>query len=237
MSDSILHGAMPEPDGGLSTPVRDSFWSAPGWREIGMQYSCVPNVETPWDPMVLREIWTFDPGIIPIWVDWIFQSPADDAGGHRLVSFGRHAVGRRCIDPTGVVIPEGMVRMPQMPCQGVTFETPNILIRIFEGNKDPQDAPDLPGEFVPFDMRIYKKLREDYIENMSLGDLKGKYIYDPLATRERRSKKVKEEWDYRMRDLNEFVTKKLENVSDVEIKEHFGRLKERARARASRLGR
>jgi hypothetical protein len=95
-----------------------------GWLEIGQFYTCVPDSAYPWDPQVMKEIWKLAPDAIPLWVQWVFQVPPEDAQSGFVV-FGRHALGRKLWHPRSPV-EEFRVSMPTMPCQGLTFEKPKI---------------------------------------------------------------------------------------------------------------
>jgi glutamate--cysteine ligase len=49
--------------------------------------------------------------------------------------------------------------MPTMPCQGLTFERPNRIWFIHEGDRN-RDYPDIPGTFLPFDDTIVHRAKE-----------------------------------------------------------------------------
>jgi hypothetical protein len=195
--------------------------NATGWREIGMFFSCVPSELYPWDPDVLKAIWEFDPGVIPIWVRWVFQAPAEDSNHFETVVFGRHALGRYVDNPSEgtVTFKPGQVTMPDMPCQGVKFKTPNILIRILEGFPIPGAPSDLPHEYVPFDWRVYYKLRRDYLENITAKEYARKEMERIETQRAKRKADLEAEHAYRMKDFGKYVEKKIEQISDVEHKE------------------
>src|SRR5262245_11111658 len=109
----------------LVLPIRDSPATAPGWREVAVEYTCVPDACYPWDPEVLKAIQTFCPDVAPLWVRWVFLSPRSDAG-EQLVIFGRHGIGRRVSNPRAALYPLHCP-MPELPCKGLRFSQPNVV--------------------------------------------------------------------------------------------------------------
>jgi hypothetical protein len=208
----------------LEVPIRDSFQTAPGWRDLGMEYTCVPDAQYPWDPKVLRTIWTFDPGVIPMWVRWAFLSPADD-GQEEVVIFGRHAIGRHVDNPHSQLEPLH-VSMPPMPCQGVRFDRPNLIELIAVGAPDKR-ASDLPGEYMPFGYQLVKHLRKQYRE-ATAKEIYKLAVTDKQAAADENLRKVRQEELYRRADVEAFVAKKLENVSEIEMRDRMLGKRERA---------
>jgi hypothetical protein len=227
----IYQGRSPKDGPTYTIPVRDSRENAPGWLDLGMTFSCVPHAVYPWKPEILKMIWEFDPGIVPIWIDWTFQAPSDDATPSRTVTFGRHAVGRYKSVLSENVPKIESCDMPSMPCQGVTFKRPNILIRMFEGDPMPGYPSDLPGEFVPWDASIYKRLQQLFIrDDISTKQLAKQLVENTVEAREKRREACRKEHEERMADIEKYATKKLEAASDREIEEHFLRRQHRTRA-------
>ena len=232
MDDEELYPALSAPPQGptIAVPLHDSPENASGWRDLGMKFSCVPHAVYPWTSDVLRAIWMFDPGIVPIWIEWSFQAPYDDATPGRIKTFGRHAVGRYKPILTNNVPKIESCDMPAMPCQGVTFKKPNILIRMFEGAPTPGLPADLPGSFVPWDFSIAKRLEQLFVRSdTSAKELAKQVVGGITAEHEKRRASLKAEHDDRMKDLRKFVDKKLESMSDREVKEHFQRRQHRTR--------
>lgn len=190
--------------------VADSPANAPGWRDLGMEFSCVPDALYPWDPTILKQIWAFDPGVIPVWVRWAFLAPNSTS----TVVFGRHALGRRLVDPRRDLTMFS-VTMPSMPCQGVTFAQPNELFLYWAGPTDGE----CPGEYRAFDIELVKYLLERQIHDLSPAEIKDKYILGPLLRDVERANKAREEEKYARRDLDRYMDKQLENVSEVELRD------------------
>lgn len=195
----------------LTMPVRDSFHTAGGWRELGVSYSCIPDPVYPWSPEVLKAIWEFDPGVIPLWVRWAFLSPDGE-----VVVFGRHAIGRRVRDPHTAIWPM-QVEMPSFPCNGVRFERPNLIEMILLGDPDPR-AADLPGAYQPFNWNLYKLLRKSYLET-SVKELAKRTIHDPEARRQEELSKLRAEQAYIRKDVEKFIEKQLDNLSEVQLRD------------------
>jgi hypothetical protein len=201
----------------LEVPIRDSFQTAPGWRDLGIEYTCIPDATYPWDPKVLRTIWSFDPGVIPMWVRWGFLSPADD-GQEKVEIFGRHAIGRAVHNPHALLEPLH-VSMPPMPCQGVRFERPNLVELIAVGKPDSR-ASDLPGEYMPFGYQLVKHLRKQYRE-ASARQLYKEAVTDKQEAAALALAKVRAEEAYRRADVEAFVARKLDGVSELEMRDRM----------------
>lgn len=206
----------------ITAPIRDSFHTAPGYRELAVEYSCVPDPLYPWDPAVLRAIWTFDPRVVPLWVRDIYLSPAD-TGEPEVVVFGRHGIGVTIDTPVGQPIPMPCT-MPSMPCQGVSFKAPSTVILVWHSGLFGYTHPkyvDLPGEYMPFDMGLYHYLRASYLDNATSKEV----IFDVVEGQRLRHEKLKSrinaEFEYRMKDVGQYVDKQLERVSEQDWAEHL----------------
>jgi len=206
-------------------PVRDSFYTAPGYREIGMFYSCVPDPAYPWDSKVMREIWKYAPDAIPMWVHWVFLSP-QETGNPEVVVFGRHALGRRIENQRGYLEPF-RCHMPTMPCQGLHFERPNDIWFIHQGpmGKHPK-YKDLPGDYLPFDSDLVKKVA-DISQGFKMTDaeyrkhLEEVMIRNPIAREMLRVKHNSSEKAYARRHVDEYVDRQYEKVGDQEVLDFY----------------
>jgi len=197
----------------VQRPIRDSFHTAPGWRDVGMEISCVPDAVYPWGAAELKQIWAWDPGVVPLWVRWAFLKAADEGGG--LVVFRRHAIGRHVKNPHGDMTLHN-VQMPSMPCQGVKFERPNQIELILMG----ETLGDVPGEFLPWGPWLVQKLRTLYRE-LHPKELKRELLDVPWEAAARRKQQARAEDAYRKRDLDRYITRKLKDVSEIEAREWF----------------
>lgn len=201
----------------LAHKPADSFHTAPGWRELAFDLTCVPNGLSPWNPEVVKAIWKFDPTFVPMWVNWAFAPPGHD---DEAIVFGRHVIGRYDQNLTNQPA-DFTVEMPSFPCQGITFKRPNVLelVLMMPTNTDYPESPDLPGDYVAFDWPLVEWLRERYKASEAF-DHKD-YINRKQVEHEVAAEKRREEEEYRQRDLMKFVNKQLEKVSEVEIKNHL----------------
>jgi hypothetical protein len=203
----------------LRVPLRDSPENARGYREVGIEYSCVPDVAYPWDPEMVKAIREFMPDVAPMWVQWVFLRP----NSKEKVVFGRHALGRAIKEPGRDLLPFRCA-MPSFPCRGLTFEKPNRIWFIHEGDRD-RDYPDIPGTFLPFNDSIVHRAREscrylklsekEYREQMEK-DL----ILDVKEVWDRRKAAGLAEREARDKDFQKYAQKLLDSISDVEMAEY-----------------
>lgn len=184
-----------------------------GWIDEGMEISCVPDAVHPWDPNVLKAIWSFDPGAIPIWIRWKFRR--FDREDNSVKIFGRHGIGRYTASPK-TDLPRFACEMPSMPCQGVTFAKPN-LIELILMKHDSQD--DSPGSFVPWNWDLYHFLRARYKERTPK-ELR-KVVTDKLEREQKAREHLRAEWAYQMADIQKFAEKKMEQAGELELRNHL----------------
>jgi hypothetical protein len=206
-------------------PIRDSFYTAPGYREIGMFYSCVPDPAYPWDPKIVREIWKWAPDAVPMWVHWVFLSP-QETGNPKIEIFGRHALGRVIKNRRGSLEPM-RVLMPTFPCQGLTFEKPNDIWFIHQGPMGlHKKYKDLPGDYLPFDSDLVMKVAEasqgfKMTEAEYRAHLTKVMITDPIKRELARIAALKAERAYARGDVLEYVDRQYEKVGDQEALNHY----------------
>ena len=202
-----------------------AFPERKGWQEVGLFFTCKPNVEHPWNPNIIKAIWEFDPRVIPCWVNWVFLAPPEDSDAGREVVFGRHVLALHIEDPQAD-IDEFPCEMPIMPCQGIKFKKPNKLVSIL---MKPNGKNDLPGEYLEMDWPVVEWLRSRFVREESAKELASTFINSAREEYNRRKAQLSDDMEYRRRDLQKFVNSKLANVSEVEIKEYLLRKKERVR--------
>lgn len=210
-SSPVLHGE-----------VADSFHTAPGWREVSCELTCVPDPEYPWDPKIVKAIWVFDPTFVPCMMRWAFAPPNDD---QERVVFKRFLVARH--EPNlRQGAPEFAVEMPAMPCQGIVFKIPNVLEFPWmkPENSEHPDAPDLPGDFLPFDWPLVEYLQHRLM--LTTQGPQGAELGRHMVRQERDrlqqvAVRIDEERAYRERELARYVGKKLEQASEIEVRDHL----------------
>lgn len=198
----------------LLMPVADSPETAPGWRDMGMDFSLSEDVAHPRDPAVTKAIQVFDPKLVPLWCRWGFLPP----GGSEVVVFGRHAIGRWVDNPLQqkeMIL--SLVNQVEFIWEGSIF-----------GNRDPRGS-DLPGSYMPWDWQLYSFCRQNFVRNPDAASMKDRFIEQPKEAKKKRRKKQAEEQAYIARDLEKFVNKKLEEAGEVEMKNHFLGKKEASR--------
>lgn len=205
--------------------VADSPSSAPGWREIDTQYTCVPDPTYPWDPKIMKAIQEFAPDAVPLWVHWVFMSPKE-TGNPQLVVFGRHALGRAVRNPGSQLEPFRCL-MPTMPCRGLTFTKPNRIWFIHEGSPDERYL-DLPGSYLPFDGSILDRAKRSstgfqMTEKEFIESLRAEFIEKQRAAEEAALRAREEDMAARDADFMDYAVKQFERISEVEMKEHMGR--------------
>ena len=219
-----LDGVLPDPSAlpELYTKRRTDFQTAPGFREIGMEYTCIPDPVYPWDPTIMKQIWEYAPDAVPMWVRWVFRSPEEDTNPHDVV-FGRHALGRAIKNARSSQIPF-RCDMPTMPVQGLHFEQPNSIWFIHEGARPTEKYVDLPGEYLPFDSELLLRVKENARGFKMSDEEYKKYLHDELIDKvrerwEAQAAANREDMDARNRDFDAYAQKIFDSLSDVEIAE------------------
>lgn len=222
----------------LRVKFADSPYTAPGWRELGVEYSCIPDAAYPWDPQVMREVWKYAPDAVPLWVRWAFLSP-QETGNPKVTVFGRHGLGRH-IDDLHSDLDGFRCEMPDMPCQGVRFKKPNRIWFIHQGKMTRDRNAALPGEYLPFDGTLLDTVRD---ASTAFRQTAKEFIAAEkermiLSKRRRREEFFRRYWADmadRDRDFGRYAAKMQERISDVEIKEYMGAAGQREPERKPRI--
>jgi hypothetical protein len=124
-------------------------------RMVAVRVQTFPHVLYPWDPAVLKAIHEFDPRVIPVWINRVYVTPT---GGTIVV--GRHGIASHVpavdrhqqIDPIFYRALTGIHGSIERPTQ-LDFHVEHR--NGFGG---------LPGEYLPFDWRVYRILRSTFNE-------------------------------------------------------------------------
>lgn len=231
-AQSVLPTAAQAP--ALHGKFADSPFTAPGWRELGVEYSCIPDAVYPWDRDVMREILRWAPDAVPMWVRWVFQSPQRDGDVYVKV-MGRHAIGRHVAN---LALAQSPFRceMPPMPCRGLYFKRPNRIWFVHQDTMsyDRKDAA-LLGGYLPFDWALANKVMDMSIDfRLTEKEFKAaemeRMLERPIAARELFFKQRDDDMDYRARDFGQYRDKQVEKVSDVDIMQQVGRIAARMAA-------
>lgn len=208
-----LHAALGAARQPIQVPLRDSPHTAPGWREVGMFFTMVypPGMEPEAD--AVAAVRRAHPDMIPLWVNWVFRSPADE--GDEEQCFGRHAIGRHVQDQQGALEPLKIEAMPLFK----RLPKPQLLEAIFQGPKSKSSKwSDLPGAYQPFNWEVAGWILENYGVKTSREFYEAK-VARPARARAAAERAKAEEQEYIKRDLDRFVEKQLAKVSEVEMKE------------------
>jgi hypothetical protein len=179
---------------------------AHGWRQIGEWFDDVDDPIHPRDPDVyaaMRRRWP-DMTAFRMHTQWI--TPAGS-----VLTFWHHGVGRFVPTPKTDHTIVGMLRTAAS-----IGAPPNVLERIFEGARGSDGKP---GEFLPFTWeRYYELVRDDIAWDPNQTPLEA--VRELLANREARVQAARAaltaEIMDRGRDLEPYIKRQLEKISDVE---------------------
>lgn len=197
----------------LSWNVADSFHTAPGYRQLGVEYSCILDSLYPPEREVMQAVKRIAPDLEYMWVRWILLSPSN-TGNPKVEVYGRHALGRIVSDPHNtlpflpVTLPHGMS----------TRRRPNKVHRIFQNMHD-KGVTGLGG-YLPFDWNVYYWIAETYKE-ATAKELFQVYAQEPEDASQVRKASIQSHMDYIQEDIGKWIQKKLDDVSELEVKEHF----------------
>lgn len=204
---------------GISREAVTAKHMAPGYRTLRTEYTCIPDVAHPWDPDVVKTIWEFAPGFVPMWERRVLQ-PQGKIGDDGIIVVGRHALGR-VIRNQRSWLPGLRVLMPTFPCQGLTFDRPNDLAFVHEDVLEEGQSRDLPGPYLPFDGSIVRKAA-DLAIGYSMSDkeyrdfLQSTMVEGPWEAWRKRQEQLEEEMEGREREFAPYARKMMGRISDVE---------------------
>jgi hypothetical protein len=83
---------------------------------------------------------------------------------------------------------------------------------------------DLPGEYIEFDMSVVSWMRSKFIENTTPAEEARNYVASAKIANERRKEALKMDMAARYGDVNKYITKRMQDVSDVEVKDYLRRM-------------
>lgn len=177
------------------------------FRQIGEdKYTCVAPAGFEKDPAVTRAIQSFDPGLIPIWRLQRWKFPGEDK--ETLVV--HHGIGRFYPYPRHIRRPFH-VTMPT----GAEHPAPNFLDAVFEDTDSLTFKMGGPGVYMPWDWSTYYFCRREFDRITA-----EKYLLLIEAHRERMEterRKFEEEVEYRKKQIEPWILKKLEDeVSEAD---------------------
>lgn len=176
------------------------------WRNVGDDhYTCVAPPGYEIDPAVTAAIHEFDPGAIPLWDVRLWIPP----GSLEPIPFVYHGIARYYPFPRQLRRPP-RVMMPAVP----THETPNFLDAVFEDDTTKLCRAGGPSAYIPWGWNVYVWCRTQF--NRLTAE-----AYDKLLERRRaRDAAKRKAWQddiaYRKKQIEPWILRKLEGVSDAD---------------------
>lgn len=181
-----------------------------GWLDLGVEYSCIPDSMYPWKADLVKDIWKVAPSFRPAWARQVLKHSV--SGEIKVV--GCHVIATKVPDPHNQLYPFP-VEMPTMPCNGLTFDAPNVIERHWQGDR----VGDLPGEYMTFES-LYSFCKAAFKER-SAEELKEELLDKPAEARAKAAAARQAEHEYKQRDIQAYAQKKLDQLSELEVKEHL----------------
>lgn len=172
------------------------------WRWRAERITCVAPPGFEIDPAVTAAIREFDPGLIPIWRVSLWVDPSGIE--RKLV---HHGIARRYPFPRHVRRPFRV----EMPVASQS-EVPNFLDAIFEDNYSDAYKMGGPGDYIPWDWGVYRWCREQFDRIKEKTYLK--LLRKRMDLIERLQKEHAEDLEYRKKQIEPWILKQLEKVSD-----------------------
>lgn len=188
-----------------------------GWRIVGDDvYTCVPPPGFEIDPAVLKAIHEFDPGVIPLWRIQLWIRPNEE----EKYAVVHNGIGRHYPHPR-------YLRRPfyvQMPI-GATHPAPNFLDAIFDDQLCATYLMGGPGTYLPWDWSVYYWCRQRY---MTITLAKFDQLMERKHEREDRiHRKWREELEYGKKQIEPYLQKKAEAISDVDWDNYLALMRHR----------
>lgn len=189
------------------------------FRQIGDDvYTCVAPAGFEKDPAVTAAIQEFDPGVIPFWLLQIWEIDGKEQ------TFVYHGIGRYYPFPRHLRR-QFHVDMPA----GAGFPAPNFLDAIFSEQNCPRYYQGGPAEYLPWDWSVYYWCRKKY-ETLTI-EAYDKRVQAHLARIIAMMKAHREEIEYRKKELEPWIMRQLERVSEYDWKQLLARQHRNAVAR------
>jgi len=164
------------------------------------QYSCVAPPGFEKDPAVTAAIQEFDAGVIPIWRLQRWRFP----GESKITLVVHHGLGRY------YPYPRQLRRRfhVQMPL-GAEYPAPNFLDAVFEDTSTVAFQMGGPGAYMPWDWSIYRWCRRQF-DSVTVKKWE-QMAAAHRARLERYHKEFEEELEYRKKQIEPWIMKKLDS--------------------------
>lgn len=174
-------------------------------------YTCVAPPGFEKDPAVTKAIHEFDPELIPMWRVQLWRFP-DSKRSRKVV---HHALGRYF--PVSRNFHRGFhVTMPT----GSRKPAPNFLDAVLEYDETLQFKRGGPGDYVPWDWSLYRWCRFQF-DKITVEAWERRHL-----ARETRIARLQQahmdELAYRKKQIEPYLLKKAESLSESEWREYLG---------------
>lgn len=150
---------------GISVPLGDGDYDAPGFLHLGQFYSCVPDPAFPWEPTVLAAIREIIPDAVPLVIRsvWRWSNYAEKGYIDEEMVLTHHGIGRAIQDPWHK-LHDFRCEMPSAPLAGFVIPgrnlsdcRPNYIETYWMHSEIKPFGHDLPGLPLPFDWRLFNR--------------------------------------------------------------------------------
>lgn len=169
------------------------------------RYTCIAPPGFEKDPAVVAAVREFDPGLIPIWRIQVWRYPWSP----EPVRVVHHGIARHYPVPR-LVKRELRVEMPA----DADFPAPNFLDAMFEDTDTIQYRMGGPGLYIPWGWNVYYWCRWQFDR---ITTEKWEAAVDRRKVRAAKLRAAwQEEIDYRRRQVEPWILKKLEGVTDAD---------------------
>lgn len=174
-----------------------------GWTYVTTVISANPSELYPFDKSIAKAIKEHTQGKLqPFWVTDVYRSPQGAANPHDE-KFGRHVLALKCRTQEAQFFHAG---------QGY-----QIWLQLVAGVDS--RAADLPKGYFPFDNRVLKYVQNNW-RKATVKDIADQ-IKQQHEESEARAEKNRAEAERLEADVQRYAAKKLETISDVELKNYM----------------
>lgn len=229
----------------ISVPlVGDSDWNTRGYVHEGTFFSCVPDVQYPWDPVILRHIRKLCPDAMPISISSVYRWSNFHENGyiHEPIKIVRHGLARsiQCDDRIGPMhdfyceMPGYYVPGLRIPGRSIEDCVPNFIEVNWADRQRREYGQDMPGAYLPFDWEFFYALKDAYdthreqlAKSKRVVDDDGNVIAQGVAADSIASRKLEKRNRDRSRQVEgAYVARDIERFyniepSEVELKERL----------------
>jgi len=195
------------------------------FRQLGPDhYTCVPVPGFEKDPSVTAAIREFDPGLIPFWRVQLWTAP----GSSDPLRVVHHGIGRYYPIPRYLRRPFRI----EMPAHDRS-DPPNFLDAIIEDQAVETYRRGGPGGYLPWDWSLYRWCRGMYLRITA--ESWQRFHAEKRAREEREYASMLAEIEGKKKDLEPYLMRKVNEVSETGWKQYLRFQAEQDRRRALKL--